>query len=205
MKRIIITAGPTQEAIDPVRFITNHSTGKMGYSIAEFAKQKNEIVLISGPVHLAIPAGVKLIQITTAEEMLQAVLSEINSADVLIMTAAVADYKPVSYSTQKIKKSNQDLSIELERTNDILLEVSKLKKAGQLFIGFAAESENLLENAKDKLVRKNLDFIVANDISRKDIGFGSSNNQVAIISKQGIKELPKMSKNKVAEEICKLF
>lgn len=205
MKRVIITAGPTQEAIDPVRFITNHSTGKMGYSLAEVAKEKHEVVLISGPVNLKAPVGVKLIQVTTAEEMYQAVTSEIDQADVLIMTAAVADYKPANYASQKMKKTDGELSIKLERTKDILMEVSASKKENQVFIGFAAESENLIKHAKEKLIRKKLDYIVANDISRKDIGFGSVDNQVTFISKDSIKELPKMSKTDVAKEICKLF
>lgn len=205
MKRVIITAGPTQEAIDPVRFITNHSTGKMGYSLAEVAKEKHEVVLISGPVNLKVPTGVELIKVTTADEMFQAVSDEINTADVLIMTAAVADYKPANYSLQKMKKSDGELSIKLERTKDILLEVSKSKKDNQIFIGFAAESENLFENAKGKLIRKKLDYIVANDISRSDIGFGSSENQVTIISNDATQQLPKMSKIRVAQEICKLF
>jgi len=205
MKRVIITAGPTQEAIDPVRFITNHSTGKMGYSIAEIAKEKNEVILISGPVNLKVPVGVKLIQVTTAEEMFQSVKSEILNADVLIMTAAVADYKPAVYSLQKMKKSDAELSIQLERTKDILMEVSKLKKEGQIFIGFAAESENVLQNAKSKLVRKKLDYIIANDISRSDIGFGSNDNQVTIISEHDMEKLPIIPKLEVAQKICELF
>ena len=205
MKRVIITAGPTQEAIDPVRFVTNHSTGKMGYSLAEVAKEKHDVVLISGPVHLEAPSGVELIQVTTAEEMLQAVMSVISSADVLVMTAAVADYKPSKYATQKIKKSGHGLTIELERTKDILVEASHVKKENQIFIGFSAESENLIKNAKGKLIRKKLDYIIANDISRSDIGFGSDDNQVTIISAHDMETLPKMSKLKVAQKICDLF
>jgi phosphopantothenoylcysteine decarboxylase/phosphopantothenate--cysteine ligase len=205
MKKVLITAGPTQEAIDPVRFITNHSSGKMGYSLAEVAQKEHDVILISGPVHLSPPSGVQYIQVTTAEEMFQAVMAELPNIDVLIMTAAVADYRPVSYSLQKIKKSDQDLVLELERTKDILAEASKRKSSEQIFIGFSAESENLIKNAQSKLVRKGLDWIVANDISRSDIGFGSQDNQVTLISKQTIKPLPKMSKTKVAEQICALF
>jgi phosphopantothenoylcysteine decarboxylase/phosphopantothenate--cysteine ligase len=205
MKRVLITAGPTQESIDPVRFITNHSSGKMGYCLAEVAQKQHEVVLISGPVNLTPPSGVQCIQVTTAEEMFQAVMAELSSIDVLIMTAAVADYRPISYSLQKIKKTDQDFFLKLERTKDILAEASKCKSKEQIFIGFAAESEDLISNAQSKLVNKGLDWIVANDISRADIGFGTRDNQVIIISKQTIKQLPKMSKTRIAEQICSLF
>ncbi len=205
MKRVIITAGPTREAIDPVRFISNRSTGKMGYAIAAEASKNSEVILISGPTSLAPPEGCTFISVISAEEMYQAVIDHLPEADVLIMTAAVADYRPALVHDQKMKKQDGDLVLRLERTKDILAEAGRMKQAGQTFIGFAAETENLLANAKDKLLRKKLDWIVANDVSRSDIGFGADENAVTIISPEQTLPLPKMSKKEVATEICQLF
>lgn len=205
MKRVIITAGPTREPIDPVRFISNRSTGKMGYAIASEATKNCEVILISGPTALPQPAVHKFIQVTTADEMYNAVINQLATADVLIMTAAVADYRPAIIHDQKMKKQDGELFIKMERTKDILAEAGKLKKEHQIFIGFAAETENLMANAQGKLTRKNLDWIVANDVSRSDIGFGSENNAATLISPNSTKKLPKMKKSELAEEICKLF
>lgn len=207
-KKVIVTAGGTQEPIDPVRVISNRSSGKQGYKIAQAAlDQGANVVLISGPVSLTPPVGVVLINVTTADEMAAAVLTEIEKADLLIMAAAVADFKPARVNTGKIKKSQSGLAdLQLEPTVDILIEVLKRKKKSGsgtgVTIGFAAETENLLENAKDKLEKKGLDLIAANDVSRKDSGIGSDNNQVTLIWKDGkTRELPLMDKTGVAEEI----
>ncbi len=201
MKRIIVTAGPTREAVDPVRFLSNKSTGKMGYAIAEAAIEAFEVVLISGPTNLPKPVGCRVINVVSAADMCEAVLTEFLHADAIVMTAAVADYRPITVADQKLKKSDDDLVIKLERTKDILLEVSKIKKADQVVVGFAAETENLLENAQSKLERKKLDLIVANDVSRSDSGFGSDDNKAYLVSKADIKELPLMKKSELATKI----
>ena len=158
--RIVISAGPTREAIDPVRFITNRSTGKMGYAIAEAALERNlQVTLVSGPVNLEPPAGVEFIPIESAADMAQAMKKASENADMIVMAAAVADYRPKQYSTSKVKKSDGDMCIELERTEDILLTLGKNKKPGQILVGFAAETDDLLKNAQGKLERKNLDYI----------------------------------------------
>ena len=201
-KKVLITAGPTQSSIDPVRFITNRSTGKMGYSIAEEARDRGaEVVLISGPTILGKPYGIKTIDVTTNEEMKNEVLSYYEKSDIVIKSAAVADYKSKEYSKEKIKKSEGDLILSFERDNDIL-KILGDKKKNQILVGFAAESNNLLNNAKNKLYKKNLDYVIANDITSVDTGFGSDNNKVIILSKEG-KEiyLDKMSKREVASKI----
>jgi phosphopantothenoylcysteine decarboxylase/phosphopantothenate--cysteine ligase len=201
-KKVVITAGPTQESIDPVRFLTNHSSGKMGYALAKAASYRGAAVkLISGPSELDTPLGVDLKKIETASEMKEEVFAEFEDADIIIMAAAVSDYRPKEVSNQKIKKSDGDLLLKLERTTDILAELGKIKKTSQLLIGFAAESENLLENAQKKLTKKQVDYIIANDISNKNIAFGSDQNQVTILSKKGSVKLPLAEKEKLAHEI----
>lgn len=201
-KKVLVTAGPTVSKIDPVRFITNRSSGKMGYRIAKEARNRGaDVVLVSGPVSLEPIKGIKTVNIETNEEMKNAVFAEFDDCDIVIKAAAVADYKPECYSTQKIKKSDSDLNIKFIRDTDILKELGQ-KKDKQILVGFAAESQNLIENAKDKLKRKNLDFIVANDISRKDTGFASDDNKVTILSNDNEKfDLEKMEKDKIAEKL----
>ena len=201
-KKVLVTAGPTRAEIDPVRFISNHSTGKMGYAIAEEARDRGaDVTLISGPTNEEPPIGVTTIKVTTNSEMRDKVLSLYDNSDIVIKSAAVADYKPKEYSNQKIKKGEGSLVIELVRDNDILKELGD-KKNNQILVGFAAESQNVVENAKKKIEKKNLDYIVANDITSKDTGFASSDNKVIIITKEG-KEfaLEKMSKRKVARNL----
>ena len=201
-KKVLITAGPTQSSIDPVRIITNKSTGKMGYAIAEEARDRGaDVTLVSGPTTLEKPYGIKTIDVTTNEEMKNEVLSFYEESDIVIKTAAVADYKAKEYSKEKIKKSEEDLTLSFERDNDIL-KILGTKKKNQILVGFAAESSNLLNNAKNKIDKKNLDYIVANDITSVDTGFGSDNNKVIILSKEGEEiYLDKMSKREVASKI----
>src|SRR6056297_633748 len=201
-KKVVITAGPTRESIDPVRFLTNHSSGKMGYALAKAASYRGaEVKLISGPSELETPLGVDLTRIETAEEMKEEVFNEFENADIIIMAAAVSDYRPQEVSSQKIKKSDGNLELKLERTTDILAELGKMKKTSQLLIGFAAETENLLENAQQKLRKKQADYIIANDISNKNIAFGSDKNQVNILSKEGSVQLPLAEKEDLAHKI----
>ncbi len=201
-KKVVVTAGPTRADLDPVRFISNRSTGKMGYEIAIEARDRGaEVVLISGKTSLDKPNGIEVIDVTTNSEMLEAVLDNYEDADIVIKAAAVADYKAKEVSTQKIKKGEGNLVLELVRDTDILQTIGQ-KKKDQILVGFAAESQNVLENAKGKLERKNLDYIVANDITSKDTGFASSDNRVTIISKEGdIVSLDKMSKREVARNL----
>lgn len=202
-KNIIVTAGPTMESIDPMRFISNRSTGKMGYSIAAQAiKRGAEVTLISGPTNLTPPQNLKkLIRIESAEDMYNAVLNNMDENQVIIKSAAVADYKPKNYSDKKIKKTDDDLSIELDRNKDIAYEIGKIKK-DKILVGFAAETNDLTENAKGKVQKKNLDFIVANDLTKEGAGFGVDTNIVKIIDKEGhITEYPKMTKDEVANVI----
>lgn len=201
-KKVLISAGPTIAPIDPVRYITNRSTGKMGYSIAKEAKDRGaEVVLVSGPTNLNPPKDVKIINIKTNEEMKNEILKYFDWADIVIKSAAVADYKPKEYSTEKIKKGEGDLNLSLTRDNDILKSLGEIK-THQVLVGFAAESNDVLKNADKKLKNKNLDFIVANDITASDTGFGSDDNKVVILSKDNEKlELEKMSKIEVASNI----
>lgn len=198
-KKVIVTAGPTIAPMDPVRFITNRSTGKMGYAIAKEARNRGaEVTLISGPTNLEKPRGIDIVKVSTNEEMKNELLKRFNEVDIVIKSAAVADYKPKTYSEQKIKKKEGDFNLALTRDSDILLALGKLK-SNQILVGFAAESQNLEENAKGKLERKNLDYVVANDITSSDTGFGTEDNRVIIISRDGTKiELEKMSKEKIA-------
>ncbi|NGT10633.1 bifunctional phosphopantothenoylcysteine decarboxylase/phosphopantothenate--cysteine ligase CoaBC [Clostridium perfringens] len=201
-KKVVVTAGPTMVPIDPVRILTNRSSGKMGYSIAEEARDRGaEVVLISGPTSLRKPNGIKVIDIKTNEDMFNAIKNEFKDADIVIKSAAVADYKAKNYSNEKIKKTGDDLNLIFERDRDILKTLGDMKK-NQILVGFAAESSNLKENAKGKLDRKNLDYIVANDISKPETGFASDENKVTIISKSGEEvSLEKMSKREVAKNI----
>lgn len=201
-KKVVVTAGPTIVSIDPVRILTNRSSGKMGYSIAEEARDRGaEVVLISGPTSLRKPNGIKVIDIKTNEDMFNAIKNEFKDADIVIKSAAVADYKAKNYSNEKIKKTGDDLNLIFERDRDILKTLGDMKK-NQILVGFAAESSNLKENAKGKLERKNLDYIVANDISKSETGFASDENKVTIISKSGEEvSLEKMSKREVAKNI----
>ena len=201
-KKVLISAGPTIAPIDPVRYITNRSTGKMGYAIAEEARDRGaEVVLVSGPTNLNPPKDVKIINIKTNEEMKNEILEYFEWADIVIKSAAVADYKPKEYSKEKIKKGEGDLNLCLTRDNDILKSLGDMK-THQVLVGFAAESNDVLKNAEKKLKNKNLDFIVANDITASDTGFGSEDNKVVILSKNDEKlELEKMSKKEVATNI----
>ena len=201
--RIVISAGPTREAIDPVRFITNRSTGKMGYAIAEAARDMGmEVVLVSGPVAIAPPENVKVIAVESAAEMADAMRNAAKDADMIVMTAAVADYRPKVYSTSKIKKSDDDLVIELERTEDILLSLGKNKQPGQVLVGFAAETDDLLKNAQSKLERKNLDFIAANTVGVAGRGFAADDNAITLLGKNNFrKELTLKNKKLIAKEL----
>jgi phosphopantothenoylcysteine decarboxylase / phosphopantothenate---cysteine ligase len=201
-KTVLITAGPTREKIDPVRFITNHSTGKMGFSLAEAAKKEGaRVVLISGPVNLTPPPGVDLVKIESAEDMYHAVMEHFDSAHIVIKTAAVADYRPKVSFEHKMKKQPGDKVIELERTKDILLELGT-KKENRILVGFAAETENVEEYATKKLNAKNADMIVANNVKSEGAGFGTDTNIVTIFKRDGTKiNLPLMSKAEVAKKI----
>ena len=208
-KRFLITAGPTREMIDPVRFISNRSSGKMGYALADAAQSAGfEVVLVSGPVAIQKPSGIKeFISVVSASEMADAVSSLAESADFIIMAAAVADYRPAICHEEKLKKSDSNLLLELERTTDILAELGRNKKRhGYKLAGFAAETENIAENAKKKLKSKNLDWIIANDISGSDAGFQSDNNKVTIYFADGrTLELPLSSKITIAEKIIRII
>lgn len=202
-KKIMITAGPTVESIDPVRYLTNRSTGKMGYAIAKMAVDRGaDVTLVSGPTNITPPANLnKLIKIQSAEEMYNAIINNFDENHVIIKSAAVADYKPKTYSDKKIKKSNDDLVIELDRNKDIAYELGKIKK-DKILVGFAAETNDLIENAKGKVNKKNLDFIVANDLTEEGAGFGTDTNIVKIIDKEGnVTEYPQMKKDEVANVI----
>jgi len=204
--KVLVTAGPTIAPIDPVRFITNRSTGKMGYAIAKEARDRGAIVtLVSGPCSQKVPFGVNLIRINTNEEMRTAVLKSFDDSNIVIKAAAVADYKPKVYSSSKIKKGESGLCLEFARDNDILQELG-LHKKGQILVGFAAESDDLLKNANEKLHKKNLDYIIANDITKADIGFGSEDNKVIILSKDSNPiVIDKMPKKQIARELFNLI
>jgi phosphopantothenoylcysteine decarboxylase/phosphopantothenate--cysteine ligase len=197
-RKVVVSAGGTQEPIDPVRYVGNYSSGKMGYAVAEAARDRGaRVIIVSAPVSLPAPYGVRVAPVKTAEEMRDAVVRECADADVLVMAAAVADYRPASPAEQKIKRTKEGLALELVRTPDILSEVS-----GVVRVGFAAESERLVENAADKLKRKGLDLIVANDITAPGSGFGTDTNEVTIIGREGKPEkLPLLSKYEVAHRI----
>ena len=202
-KKILVTAGPTKEFIDPFRCLTNPSTGKMGISIAnECARRGAEVILVSSVDNDSISNNVKKVKITSTNDMFEAVKNNFKDCDFIIKAAAVSDYTPVHVFDKKVKKQDGNLTIELQRTQDILKYVGDNKQEGQKVIGFAAETNNLIEYAKEKIVKKNLDYIVANDISKKDIGFGSDDNEVYIIDRHNnIKKIDKSNKNNIAKAI----
>ncbi len=199
----LVSAGPTAEPIDPVRTLTNRSSGKMGFRVAEAARDRGaEVVLVSGPSAQTDPSGVEVVRVTTASEMKEAMLSRLDEATVVVMAAAVADYRPEVLAPSKIKKSSKPLQLNLVPTDDILLEIGRRRKAEQIVVGFAAETENVEARARGKLEAKRIDLVVANDISRMDVGFGSDANEVILVASNGDSEtLPIMSKRKVAERI----
>lgn len=203
-KRVLITAGPTQEAIDPVRYITNHSTGKMGYAMAvNCARRGAKVTLVSGPTALPVPRFVETIPVVSAADMAEAVISRADEQDIIIKTAAVADFRPSDPKNEKIKKqeNEENSSIELERTQDILSYLGAHKRDGQFICGFSMETENMLENSRRKLEKKNVDMIVANNLKVQGAGFGTDTNVVTIITRDTCKELEMMSKADVAEAI----
>lgn len=201
-KRVLVTAGPTREAIDPVRFITNHSTGRMGYAIAKMAMLRGATVtLVSGPVAIEPPMFVDTIAVESAQQMYEAVMAHAKDADIIIKSAAVADYAPEQVSPEKIKKSEGDASIPLTRTKDILAALGEKKREDQFVCGFAMETEHLLENATAKREKKNVDMIVANSIRQEGAGFGVDTNVATFITKEGLRSLPLMSKEALAMEI----
>jgi phosphopantothenoylcysteine decarboxylase/phosphopantothenate--cysteine ligase len=206
-RTVVVSAGGTMEAIDPVRVITNHSSGKMGYALAEAARDRGaRVVLVSAAASLPDPAQVKVVRVKSAQDMCDAVLEQVSSADALIMAAAVADYRPITEADQKIKKSNAELSIDLRKTTDIL----ETAQGNFVKVGFSAESQDLLRNASAKVKSKNLDLIVANDITEPGSGFGVDTNKVALIDRElRVEELPLMTKyevgNRVLDRVCALF
>lgn len=201
-KTVLVTAGPTREAVDPVRFISNHSTGKMGYAIARCASLRGaRVILVSGPVSIEPPLFAELVPVVSAEDMYNAVMKYKDDADIIIKSAAVADYTPVAVSSEKIKKQDGDMRIELKRTRDILKELGQSRRENQFICGFAMETENLIENAFKKLESKNVDMIVANSLKTEGAGFGTDTNVVTLITKDGKTELPLMSKDEVAMKI----
>ena len=206
-KKVLITAGPTQEPIDPVRFISNKSSGKMGFAIAEAAIDAGaEVVLVSGPVNLKDPDNVHIVEVKTAKEMLKAVMHHVVTSDIFIGVAAVADYSPINSELKKIKKNidNSSLVLKMKETKDILLEVGSLKDKPYL-VGFAAETENLIQNAKKKLNMKNLDLIIANDVSSQDIGFDSDFNEVFLITEDEEILIEKTSKRNLSRKIIEFI
>lgn len=209
-KKVLVTAGPTVEAIDPVRYISNHSSGKMGYAIAKTAMERGaDVTLISGPVNLPAPLFVKMVPVQSAEDMFQAVAAVSDGQDIIIKAAAVADYTPETVAEEKIKKTDGSSSIALKRTRDILQYLGEHKRPSQILCGFSMETENLIENSKKKLLKKNLDMIAANSLKVTGAGFGVDTNVITLIKRDGIRELPLMSKEEAAaailDEIMKSF
>ena len=199
-RRILVTAGPTREAIDPVRYITNHSTGKMGYAIARVAACRGAAVtLVSGPVDRAPPLFADTVLVESAREMFEAVTARSGEQDIIVKAAAVADYRPAAVGTEKMKKSDGDLSIALERTDDILGWLGQHRRDGQFLCGFSMETQNMLENSRAKLAKKHIDMIVANNLKVEGAGFGTDTNVVTLITRDSEKELPIMSKEEVAD------
>ena len=201
-KRVLVTAGPTQEKIDPVRYITNHSTGKMGYAVARAASYRGaEVTLVSGPTALPYPEFVRTIPVQSAQEMYEAVLSHAGKQDLIIMSAAVADYRPCKIHEEKIKKADENLSLSLEKTKDILQTLGSRKNPDQILCGFSMETEHMIENSRKKLQKKNLDLIVANNLKESGAGFGVDTNVVTLITEEGEQALPQMTKDQVAHKI----
>ena len=201
-KKVLVTAGPTEEALDPVRFITNHSSGKMGYALAEVAAMRGaDVTLISGPTSIRKPYGIKIIDTISAEDMYKAVMSEAPGQDIIIMSAAVADYTPVTTADEKIKKSDGDMAIPLKRTKDILKTLGEIRKPEQFICGFSMETENVLQNSREKLIKKNVDMICANSLRTPGAGYKVDTNIVTIITGTGMEELPIMTKHEVSDKI----
>lgn len=201
-KRILVSAGPTSEPIDPVRFISNHSTGKMGYAIAKHCMRRGaEVTLVTGKTNLPKPMFMNVIDVTTAADMFDAVRENFERHDIVIKSAAVADYRPIDVAKDKIKKSDGDMSIALERTTDILGYLGQHKRPDQFLCGFSMETKDMLENSKKKLVKKNVDMIVANNLNQAGAGFGTDTNIVTLITRDNAVELPIMSKDEVAKAI----
>lgn len=199
---VLVTAGPTVERIDPVRYITNRSSGKMGYAIAEAAARRGaRVILVSGPTKLDAPEGVERLQIESSAQLCEAVLARGGAADVVIQAAAPADFRPKFVADRKIKKTGENMTLELEATTDIAAELGRRKRPGQILVAFAAETNDVLENARGKLMRKNADLIVANDVSRSDAGFGVDTNVITLISRSDVRELEKMTKSAAADAI----
>ncbi len=204
-KHVLVTAGPTQEALDPVRYLTNHSTGKMGYAIAKMAMLRGaEVVLVSGPASIAPPPFVEVVKITSAQDMFEAVSARQDWADFIVKAAAVADYTPAEYVEDKLKKKDGDLSIPLKRTQDILKYLGEHRRPGQVLCGFSMETQNMLENSRAKLEKKHVDMICANNLKVAGAGFGTDTNVMTVITRTGEEELPLMSKEDAAGRILDL-
>ena len=201
-KKVLVTAGPTQEALDPVRYLTNHSSGKMGYAIARMAMLRGaEVTLVTGPTAIAPPPFVTVVPVSSAQEMFDAVVSHSNDCHMIFKAAAVADYTPENCADQKMKKSDNDLTIPLKRTMDILKHLGQNKKTGQVICGFSMETENMLQNSQQKLQKKNVDMICANNLKEQGAGFGVDTNIITLITPYQTKQLPLLSKEEVANEI----
>lgn len=200
--KVLVTAGPTVERIDPVRYITNRSTGKMGYALAEAARDRGaNVTLISGPTQLTAPQGVEFVHIESSAQLCAAVLERGAMADVVIQAAAPADFRPKSVAERKIKKTGESMTLELEATTDIAAELGKRKQPGQILVAFAAETNDVMDNARGKLAKKNADLVVANDVSRSDAGFGVDTNVITLITSEDVRALEKMSKSAAADAI----
>ena len=201
-KRVLVTAGPTREALDPVRYLTNRSSGRMGYAIAKAAARRGaEVTLVSGPTALPRPGYMEIVDIESAQEMFEAVTSRAPDMDIIIKAAAVADYRPADVAEDKIKKKDGDLSIPLERTQDILGTLGQRKREGQFLCGFSMETRDLIENSRKKLTKKNLDMVAANNVKVEGAGFGVETNVLTLITAEGEKELPLMSKDAAADAL----
>ena len=200
--KVLVTAGPTVERIDPVRYITNRSTGTMGYALAEAARDRGaNVTLISGPTQLTAPQGVELVRIESSAQLCAAVLERGDQADVVVQAAAPADFRPKSVADRKIKKTGENMTLELEATTDIAAELGKRKQPGQILVAFAAETNDVMDNARGKLAKKNADLVVANDVSRSDAGFGVDTNVITLITSEDVRALEKMSKRAAADAI----
>lgn len=200
--KVLVTAGPTQEALDPVRYLTNHSTGKMGYAIARMAMLRGaQVTLVSGPTSIAPPPFVEVVPVVSAQDMFEAVSQRAEESDIIVKAAAVADYTPVGYSDDKVKKKDGDLSIPLKRTTDILQYLGQHRRPGQVICGFSMETRDMLENSRAKLEKKNVDMICANNLKVAGAGFGVDTNVITLITKQGVEELPLLSKEEAASRI----
>lgn len=201
-RKVLVTAGPTQEKLDPVRYISNHSTGKMGYAVAAAAVRRGaDVTLVSGKVGLTPPAGVRVVPVVSAADMAQAVKAAASEHDIIIKAAAVADYRPRVTADEKLKKKDEELSVELERTEDILAWLGAHRRAGQILCGFSMETEHLLENSRVKLEKKKIDMIVANNLKQEGAGFGTDTNVVTLITKEKTEEFPMLSKEEVADRL----